>query len=881
VGGGSPSSEGRICNNQGWFTLECARKRRELKRMEGICGGMISTEVLRLRKEYRLLVKKCKAEYEERQLLKMYISAFRDPKQFYSKYKKQPRTSPLFTLQDFEVHFQGLLQGDASTQYVEGNIMSHCQIHEDLFGAPTEEHCQAASILNDPVSHDEVVVALRSMQPGKSSGPDGIPNEFFSSAFWEEFFVNNEGRMVPKRHYVLAEALACLFSKVLESGMYPDCWAVAALVPVPKPKSNGVELDDFRGIAVGNALGKIYAKVIMNRMDLWAERQGHRAFSQFGFRGKVGTLEAAFVLRHMVEACIASQHPLYAAFIDFRKAYDRVDRKLLWRMLEKLGVHGHCLHTLKAMYAKVLLQVRLDGKMGEPFLSSVGVKQGDPLSPLLFGLFIDRFQWFLQSRLSLRGYPDSMGIKIGDNFLKMLLYADDMVLAATESPILQVQLDILEEFCTIVGMEVNTAKSECVIFNKGADRQGVGNPLRVWHYGQHELPTRDEFVYLGVRMGDEGALKADRLAAHRMINKGRGALMNMMGACQNNGLYNPFLQRHLYQTLVSPVMSYGCELWGPLYIASTWARGACKGEQEDILKLFMRMCLWVPKCTPIAPTMMELNCTPMLIHFLKRVLTFWNRLVQGSVTSLHVAAFQDNIMLHDTRHKSWVQGIAMMLIAFGYTEDEVHDMIHSSQTLPVKAIVDKAVHICANHVAHSHGFEVDNNGRAINDYWSVREIPDNVRDGFKHMKYDRWFRKNPMLETELKYRNSCCLNALFSSSHVRVVSNFRLGMGSLNCETLRSSHPARSTRHCVKCDLHDIEDEVHVLVCPAYRAVRDQFPKVFQTTEYVKLVACFDSGCRGLELDKCMSDLMNVQSNPFWQCFAQYLVIVKSLRQTP
>ena len=108
-------------------------------------------------------------------------------------------------------------------------------------------------------------------------------------------------------------------------------------------------------------------------------------------------------------------------------------------------------------------------KMGEPFLSSVGVKQGDPLSPLLSGLFIDRFQWFLESRLSLRGYPDSMGIKIGNNFLKMLLYADDMVLAATESPTLQVQLDILQEFCSIVGMEVNTAKSECVIFNKGAD----------------------------------------------------------------------------------------------------------------------------------------------------------------------------------------------------------------------------------------------------------------------------------------------------------------------------------------------------------------------------------------------------------------------------
>ena len=122
---------------------------------------------------------------------------------------------------------------------------------------------------------------------------------------------------------------------------------------------------------MGNAIGKIYAKILMSRMDKWAERQGHRAVSQFGFRSRVGTIEAAFVLRHIVESCAAAQSPLFAAFIDFRKAYDKVDRVLLWKMLEKLGVHGECIRSLRAMYDKVLLQVRLDGELGEPFLSSV------------------------------------------------------------------------------------------------------------------------------------------------------------------------------------------------------------------------------------------------------------------------------------------------------------------------------------------------------------------------------------------------------------------------------------------------------------------------------------------------------------------------------
>ena len=113
-----------------------------------------------------------------------------------------------------------------------------------------------------------------------------------------------------------------------------------------------------------------------------------------------------------------------------------------------------------------MLQVRLDGELGEPFLSSVGVKQGDPLSPLLFGLFIDRFQDFLEKRLKQAGYSEDGGIKVGQWFIRMLLYADDMVLLARDQSLLQVQLDILGEFCDIVGMEVNISKSECMILNK-------------------------------------------------------------------------------------------------------------------------------------------------------------------------------------------------------------------------------------------------------------------------------------------------------------------------------------------------------------------------------------------------------------------------------
>ena len=80
---------------------------------------------------------------------------------------------------------------------------------------------------------------------------------------------------------------------------------------------------------------------------------------------------------------------LFVCLIDFEKAFDRVDREIIWLRLEERGIHGKLLEAIKAMYSQVTQKVRINGKLGEAFQTFYGVKQGDPLSTDLFGIMIE------------------------------------------------------------------------------------------------------------------------------------------------------------------------------------------------------------------------------------------------------------------------------------------------------------------------------------------------------------------------------------------------------------------------------------------------------------------------------------------------------------
>lgn len=808
-----------------WFDDECRRMRKELRQVEWVYGEG-SDEVLVARRAYWSCVRSAKRRSEYARMLRMGEQINAQPKSFWDIYKDVgTRPNGPDDMHQWTAYFENILSAIGKSEYVGGTPESHCLHHAELFGLPSQEALQAAECLNAPVTHAEVGRVLNLLANHKSPGVDGVSAEFYKHAY----YLDEEGRKVN----ILIPLLKRVFDAVLRGG-YPPEWAVAALVPVPKPKADHSTCDGFRGIAVGLVLGKMYSMLLLGRMDAWAERQQLRARGQAGFRSGRSTVDNVFVLRHVINKYKADKKPVYVAFIDFKKAYDCVDRELLWRCLAKLGVHGATMNTLREMHEDVQMRVRLNGHLGTGFQAGRGVRQGDPLSPLLFGLFIDRFESFLAAR-------SEGGVLMGNTLLQLLLYADDLALLAESKEQLQIMLDVLGDFCRATCMIVNVVKSEVVVFN-------VKKTAVSFTYNGDTMPVKDHFVYLGVR------LDANHVVGSVMdmrLKKARAAMYAMFRRCYELGLHNVYMQGRLFDTLVQPVLNYGCEVWAAEQLSGAKAVHG-EGTAELLHFAFLRQSLGVRKSTSHAVMLTETGRGFMNQSWLRQCLNFHNRIMIRNSGDLARLAMAEDVSLTRTGSKyTWSHHIATCMRRLPGGGDTANQFLDD-------AICDTPMVVAAFAQAQmQHAW-----GRCPAQGVAVRDIADDDHVGFKKAVYQRWFQTENGKLPGYVYD-------LYNRDNIKAVARLRMGSHSLGVEKGRwnvmdgkRKCVPRSMRLCKLCTAGARDDEVHVLTCPAYWDLRQ---KHFGRCD------CFDA----VSDDQSVQQTMNSNA---WLKLSRYVLDVNAYR---
>lgn len=773
-----------------WYNQECEAARRACVAVVREHGGA-SEQAVAARKAYKSTTRRAKRQWVEDDLEGKRAQLVRDPRRFWTAYKGQGGAAQV-KVEEWTPYFGELLQ----VQLQEGEVDEELRARLVGRASAGEQAFVAAGVLSRDITEQDVAKAMGALARGKSAGLDGIPAEFLKEAW--------AGEGAEWEHALLGPTTRAL-NEVFRCG-YPDSWRVGVVCPVPK-KVGATEKDDHRGIVVGTALSKLYSQVLLNRLDEWAEKYGVRAKGQFGFRKGKGTEDATLVLQHVAEVYREESKPVYTAFVDFRKAYDSVDRGILWECLEQLGIRGRMLAAVKDMYKVVKLRVRAGGELGEEFKSDRGVKQGDPLSPLLFGLMLERIERVFEEELG------GEGVRVGGARVSIMLYADDLVIMGETPDLVQRALDLLHRCCKCLHMEVNVGKTVGMVLNPRFHK----GPGVTWRYNGQTVAMVGSFKYLGTVIEAGGGVNRAWVKAEAAARRAKYGMLRRVGTV---GMDAADLKLYLFQALVKPVLDFGSAIWGP---KAAQARGAGEGVEALQLKL-LRMCVGVKATTANAVLYREMGVCPVWVGWVRRAAGFWNRVVARDATDLVRLAVMDSCSMA-------ARGVRGCWAAeFSDSVQRIAGGLGSDWRVDLEGLAALPQGLVRGGAAEWWRLGLNAGARLVveTELAPVREVPAQRSEGFKLLTHHRWFGSDWGAGVVKRTR---FWQVLRDQRAVRVVAQLRMGAHRLAIETGRWVKPRkvpRAERVCRVCNAGVVEDEVHFLFeCPGLAAARERYPDLF------------------------------------------------------
>lgn len=349
-----------------------------------------------------------------------------------------------------------------------------------------------AACVGADISAQDVRDAIKAINNGKAPGLDGMPVEVLKFMLnghnADETAAPDGTKSRPTTE--IADTLAVVLNDIVHHGIAEGThFAEGWLCPLYK-KNDKCEISNYRPITVLNTDYKVLTKILTERIARTAPRLIHP--DQAGFIRGRSIFDQTELIRLVLDAGDKGNAKGAIVCLDQEKAYDKIRHDFLWKTLEKMGFPETTINTIRTLYESAETSVILNGVIGEKFRIVRGVRQGDPLSCLLFDLAIESLAEMLRTS-GLMG----MHVEGADRPLVSMLFADDTTVFLHERDAPQTLFNTLVAWCRVSGARFNINKTIFIPIGEEEYRQQVRETRRL--HPSQVVPIEDD-----VRIAEDG-----------------------------------------------------------------------------------------------------------------------------------------------------------------------------------------------------------------------------------------------------------------------------------------------------------------------------------------------------------------------------------------
>ena len=391
---------------------------------------------------------------------------------------------------------------------------------------------------------EELSKAIDSLSSGKAPASDRIPPD-----------------LIKHCKTTLLHSLHVLLCQYWQEGAVPQDMRDAKILTLSENKGERSDCINYSGISLLSVIGKVFAKVILIRLQKLAERVYSE--SQCGFRAGRSTIDMVFSLRQLQEKCREQQMPLYIAFIGLTQAFTLVSRDGLFQILPKIGCPPKLQSMIESFHTNMKGTVQFNSRSSKPFDIRSGVKQGCVLAPTLFGIFFAlllRHAFGTASEgICLRTRSDGRLFNLGrlraktkvrEALIRDMLFTDDAAVTAHTQQGLQALMDRFSQACKDFGVTISLKKTNVL----GQDTM----ELLAITIDDYEHDVVEQFTYLGSIITNNPSLETE---IDKRIGKAATTLARLTSRVWTNTKLTVKTKMVVYKACVVSTLMYDSETW--------------------------------------------------------------------------------------------------------------------------------------------------------------------------------------------------------------------------------------------------------------------------------------------------------------------------------